>query len=421
MASTDTAAEGRSAAGSGRPQRPSAAPIVVEGVRKRFKIPLDAPSTLKERALHPFRRVAVRDLPALDDLSFEVKAGEFFGIVGSNGSGKSTLLKLLAGIYQPDTGRIEVKGRVSPFIELGVGFNKELAARDNVVINCALLGLGRAEALRRFEQIIEFAELEDFVDLKLKNYSSGMQVRLAFATAIQVDADVILLDEVLAVGDAGFQQKCFEVFRRLRGEGRTVILVTHSLETVERFCDRVMMLENGGLAALGEPERVLSLYRERAGAAIDPGAPPRGEDRFGDGSAEIVAAWFEDAQGRRIEACEQGERLTFVAEAVFVKAMPEPALGFQLHDENDTVVFVTSTFWLHKQRPSFDAGDRVRMRISFENVLGVGRHFAAPAVADRDSTMLADYRIGMASILVTGKRWTAGVVDLPHAVEVEKL
>ena len=168
------------------------------------------------------------------------------------------MLKCLAGIYQPDRGTIAVAGRVSPFIELGVGFNPELTARDNVVVNAALLGMPPAEALARFPEIIRFAELEQFVDLKLKNYSSGMQVRLGFAAAIQADADVYLVDEVLAVGDARFQEKCFDTFRQFKREGRTVIYVTHDLATVERFCDRALLLEGGQVVAIGDPRRTWS-------------------------------------------------------------------------------------------------------------------------------------------------------------------
>src|SRR5215213_9139759 len=187
------------------------AAIEARGLSKTFRIPHDRVDTFKERALHPFRRRRFDERRVLDEIDFEVQAGEFFGIVGRNGSGKSTLLKCMAGIYKADAGTIRVAGRMSPFIELGVGFNPDLTARDNIVINAVMMGLSRREARERFERIIAFAELEDFVDLKLKNYSSGMAVRLGFATAIQVDADILLVDEVLAVGDASFQQKCFEV------------------------------------------------------------------------------------------------------------------------------------------------------------------------------------------------------------------
>ena len=178
-------------------------------------------------------------------MTFEVRQGEFFGIVGRNGSGKSTLLKCLAGIYGIDTGDITLDGRLSPFIELGVGFNPDLTARDNVIINAIMLGLSRRQAHERFDEIIAFAELEEFVDLKLKNYSSGMSVRLGFSVAVQVDADVLLVDEVLAVGDASFQRKCFDEFERMKAAGRTILFVTHDMGAVERFCDRALVLERG--------------------------------------------------------------------------------------------------------------------------------------------------------------------------------
>ena len=219
--------------------------ILVQGVSKRFRIPGERVMTLKERALHPLRRIPWQELTAVDDVSFSVPAGEFFAVVGRNGSGKSTLLKCLAGIYAVDSGQMFVRGRMSTFIELGVGFNMELPARENVIINGTMLGLSPREARRRLDQVLEFAELEQFADLRLKNYSSGMLVRLAFAVMIQVDADVLLIDEVLAVGDAAFQQKCYDEFARLRREGRTMVLVTHDMAAVERFCDRALLLEQG--------------------------------------------------------------------------------------------------------------------------------------------------------------------------------
>src|SRR4051794_5772731 len=214
--------------------------VVVEGVSKRFEIPHEVSHTLKERALHPFRRSQKEILQALDRVSFEVRKGEFFGIVGRNGSGKSTLLKCMAGIYKTDHGQIGIAGRLSTFIELGVGFNPDLAAEDNIVINGVMLGLSPREARRRADAVIDFAGLHEFTDLKLKNYSSGMLVRLAFSVMVQVDADVLLIDEVLAVGDAAFQQKCYDEFNRIRDQGKTVLLVTHAMSAVERFCDRAL-------------------------------------------------------------------------------------------------------------------------------------------------------------------------------------
>jgi len=236
--------------------------VLVENVGKRFRMPAERVHTLKERALHPLRRRNAEDLVALRDVSFQVEQGEFFGIVGRNGSGKSTLLKCLAGIYAVDRGSIAVRGRLSTFIELGVGFNPDLAAADNIVLNGIMLGLSPREARRRVDDVIAFAELEEFADLKLKNYSSGMQVRLAFSVMIQVDADVLLIDEVLAVGDAAFQQKCFDVFNRIREEGRTVVFVTHDMGAVRRFCHRALLIERGDVRMIGEPDAVSDQYIE---------------------------------------------------------------------------------------------------------------------------------------------------------------
>jgi ABC-type polysaccharide/polyol phosphate transport system ATPase subunit len=237
-------------------------PVAVEGVHKRFEIPREQVNTLKERALHPLRRGATDVLHALRGVSFAVAPGEFFGIVGRNGSGKSTLLKCLAGIYRVDSGAIYVNGRMSTFIELGVGFNPDLPARDNALLNATMLGLSPREARRRFDSVIDFAELREFIDLKIKNYSSGMLVRLAFSVMIHVDAEILLIDEVLAVGDAAFQQKCFDEFERIHASGATILFVTHDMGAVQRFCDRALLLEHGRPVELGDPEHVGNRYLE---------------------------------------------------------------------------------------------------------------------------------------------------------------
>lgn len=236
--------------------------IKVEGVGKTFLIPQHKIDSVRGLLFNFGRRGPYEKLEALQDVSFEVRKGEFFGIIGRNGSGKSTLLKLLAGIYPPDRGRITVNGKISPFLELGVGFNPELTARENVYLNGVILGLTRKQIDQRFEAIINFAELERFVDTKLKNFSSGMYVRLAFAVAIQVDADILLMDEVLAVGDANFQAKCIKIFNRYREENKTVVLVTHDLNTVANYCDKVILLEQGQIRDIGKAAEVLNSYNE---------------------------------------------------------------------------------------------------------------------------------------------------------------
>ena len=238
----------------------SACAIEVVGVSKSFLLPHHRKTTVKEHFLHPFQRNTYEHQVALTDVSLAVEHGEFFGILGPNGSGKSTLMKIIAGIYREDAGHVSVDGPLSPFIELGVGFNPELTARDNVRINGTLLGLSRAELKTKFDEIIGFAGLERFVDQKLKNYSSGMQVRLAYSIAIQVPFQILLLDEVLAVGDAEFQEKCFETFHRFRADGRTIVLVTHNLNIVSDFADRALLLEHGRTMAMGDPDEVISAY-----------------------------------------------------------------------------------------------------------------------------------------------------------------
>jgi ABC-2 type transport system ATP-binding protein len=233
------------------------------GLSKTFDIPHEQRTTFKEYFLHPFRRVSFERNQALKDVSVAVDPGEFFGVIGPNGSGKSTFLKVIAGIYRGDSGTIRVSGQVSTFIELGVGFHPELSARDNVRIAGTLLGLTKRDLAAKFDDIVAFAELERFVDQKLKNYSSGMLARLAYSIAIQVPFDILLLDEVLAVGDEDFQQKCFTTFDRFRCEGKTVVYVSHDLATVERFCDRVLLLERGSAKRIGSASEIVDLYRQR--------------------------------------------------------------------------------------------------------------------------------------------------------------
>jgi ABC-2 type transport system ATP-binding protein len=236
--------------------------IEVRDLRKEFRLPHERRDTLREHFLRPFKRVDYERNVALDGVSFDVERGECFGVIGPNGSGKSTLMKLLARIYRQDAGEVVVQGKLSPFIELGVGFDPELTGRDNVSINGTLLGLSKRELQRRFDDIIAFAELERFVDQKLKNYSSGMQVRLAYSIAIQVDFDVLLLDEVLAVGDQAFQEKCFETFERIRSEGKTIVFVSHNLQAIKRVCDRVLLIQHGRATAIGDTEEVVGKYEE---------------------------------------------------------------------------------------------------------------------------------------------------------------
>lgn len=241
-----------------------AAAIVVKNLCKTFRIPTEQSSGIKQVVINYFRGVkGYRDFSPLKDVSFTIEEGDFFGIVGRNGSGKSTLLKLLAGIYEPNRGSIKVNGTLVPFIELGVGFNPELTGRENVFLNGALLGFSHGQMAAMYDDIVEFAELHDFMDERLKNYSSGMQVRLAFSIAIRADGDILLLDEVLAVGDEAFQKKCFAYFDMLRRKKKTVILVTHDMGAVQRFCTKAMFIKEGNVEYIGSPDKVATLYTKQ--------------------------------------------------------------------------------------------------------------------------------------------------------------
>jgi ABC-type polysaccharide/polyol phosphate transport system ATPase subunit len=398
------------------------AAVSVERVSKGFRLPHQRYSTLKERALHPFSARSHDVLQALEDVTVEVRSGEFFGIVGRNGSGKSTLLKCLAGIYGIDAGEIGVRGRLSPFIELGVGFNHDLTARDNVIINAIMLGLSRREARRRFDEIIAFAELEEFVDLKLKNYSSGMSVRLGFSVAIQVDADVLLVDEVLAVGDASFQRKCFDEFDRMKAEGRTILFVTHDMGSVQRFCDRAMLLERGRVVDVGDPDVVATKYGEinfgqtsgdeAAGLAEGAGVRP---------VASILSAWCEDGAGEHAVSLPQGAPCTACVVAEFHEPVSEPFLALIFRNDVRHTIFVATT---EGRGPlgSFERGERATFRFRFDNWLAASRYTLTPriGVAAPGGIVLADQRDDLASLIVEADRWTGGVADLPLEVEVER-
>ncbi|MFZ2916257.1 MAG: ABC transporter ATP-binding protein, partial [Streptococcus suis] len=238
--------------------------LKVESVSKTFKLPTESTQSLRTTLVNYFRGIkGYKEQQVLKDISFEVEKGDFFGIVGRNGSGKSTLLKIISQIYVPEKGKVSVNGTLVPFIELGVGFNPELTGRENIYLNGALLGFTRSEIDAMYDDIVEFAELEEFMDQKLKNYSSGMQVRLAFSIAIKAEGDILVLDEVLAVGDEAFQRKCFEYFASLKKQKKTVILVTHDMASVQRFCTKAMMIDSGEISIIGDPNMVAGKYTLR--------------------------------------------------------------------------------------------------------------------------------------------------------------
>jgi ABC-2 type transport system ATP-binding protein len=396
----------------------AAAPVIIEArdVEKTFRIPHHRVDTLKERALHPFRAGGHRDLRALQGVSFDVHRGEFFGIVGRNGSGKSTLLKILSSIYRADRGRIRMGGRLAPFIELGVGFNPELTSRDNVVLNGVMMGLTRREARRRLDAVLDFAELRRFSDLKLKNYSSGMMVRLAFAVMVEADADIMLVDEVLAVGDASFAQKCMDVFREKRDAGRTLVLVTHDMATVQGFCDRAMLLHDGEMRYLGDPEEAaLRYFRLNFGGAGDDGPAVGGVP---DVNVRLIDAWLENTRGERVENIEQGQPIGLGVVFEARHPLDNPVFGFHFLDADGVTVFGFNKT-LDTEHARLESGQRVRISGRVDNPLVPGRYFVSCWISrNRTQGDLALHVIRPLDFVVFGTRPGPGSVSVREDVDV---
>ena len=393
--------------------------IQVEDLHKSFRIPTHRVDSLKERIVRPFSARDFRELQALAGISFEIEQGEFFGIVGRNGSGKSTLLKLLASIYRADRGTIRMAGRLAPFIELGVGFNVELTARENVVLNGVMMGLTPQQTRNRLDAVIEFAELTEFVDLKLKNYSSGMLVRLAFSLMLEVDADILLIDEVLAVGDAAFQQKCADAFHEMKEAGKTIVLVTHEMSTVEQYCHRAMLISDGRIEHIGDPAEVGRHYLRlnfESETSEPESRPAHGDEE----EVRLLDIWIEDAAGERVTNLEHGDRIRLRAELEAGRDAPGGlGVGFVLVNADgvgvhEFGVLATDSYG----SPQLSAGKRVEVTAEVENLLTPGRYFVDCGVTRAHNTGVALYEPkALAFVVFGGETHSRGVVTLPGEIE----
>lgn len=353
--------------------------IKVSSISKDFVLPHESANSIKSRLIN-FRKRGYEIQHVLKNLTFEVKKGEFLGIVGRNGSGKSTLLKILAGIYTPTSGSIEVNGKLTPFIELGVGFNPELSGRDNVFLNGALLGFTRKEMEGFYDEIVEFAELERFMDQKLKNYSSGMQVRLAFSIAIRANTDILVLDEVLAVGDEAFQRKCFAYFAELKRNNKTVILVTHSMDSVQQFCDRAILIDKGHKMIAGSPLEISQIYRElndESGVTVN-----RNTKQID----KPIGSKYVDA---KVE-CTKNDR-SIVFDILLSPRLPidDPVFAFGLYRDNGEPVYRWASD--EKLHGDFDLKRERKIRIKIDDILPVGEFVASIFIKKKDRTV--DYAV----------------------------
>jgi len=399
------------------PQAGGPVAIEVENLKKAFRIPTHRVDSFKERIVKPFAPREYRELKALDGISFDVRRGEFFGIVGRNGSGKSTLLKILASIYRADAGKIRMAGRLAPFIELGVGFNVELTARENVVLNGVMMGLTPRETRERLDSVIEFAELGEFADLKLKNYSSGMLVRLAFSVMMQADADVLLIDEVLAVGDASFQQKCADAFHEMKSAGKTIVLVTHEMATVEEYCHRAMLVADGKIRQIGDPAET---GREYMKLNFEKGVETGGETASltGADGARLLDCWLEDGAGQRVTTLEQGERIRLRAELEVEREAAGLTVGFVIANADGLGLF---EFGVEVEdadgSATLAAGRRVKVSAEVENPLASGRHFVHCGIQSHRGGEVSLYSHNAADFVIFGGAPSKGIVALEHEVE----
>lgn len=387
--------------------------ISVQHVNKTFKLPLGKANTIKG-ALVGMRKGkgGYEKQQVLRNISFEVKKGEFFGVVGRNGSGKSTLLKLLAGIYTPDSGLIDIKGTLTPFIELGVGFNPELTGRENIFLNGALLGFNRKEMGAMFDEIIDFAELHRFMDQKLKNYSSGMQVRLAFSIAINVNSDILLLDEVLAVGDAAFQKKCFDYFRQLKKNKKTVVFISHDMNAVREYCDRAILLENGKIVTSGNSEKTAEAYTKmfnRLASTTRNGAD--NSSRWGSGVAHV----------REIDISQTSKMVTITTTSTFNKDVENPIFGFTIKSPIGTKIIETNTKWARVKTGNVKSGQTVKVTLALPNIFTNGLNYITTAISDNSGLDFYDWWEDAAAFTVDKDEITTAATLPEHKIGVKVL
>lgn len=382
--------------------------IVVQNLSKKFKIPKIKKENFREHFFSLFEKNEYFYLNVLKNLSFEVKEGEFFGIIGRNGSGKSTLLKILAGIYYADVGDVLIKGKITPFLELGVGFNGELSAMENVFLNASVLGMSEKSIRKKYSEIVEFAELKPFMSQKLKNFSSGMQVRLAFSIAIQSDADIYFMDEVLAVGDIDFQAKCFEKFKELKSIGKTIVFVSHDLSGMRKFADRVLYLEEGKIKSLGSPDDVLEEYVSDHSFFVKKNS----DEKFPTNSVEFLS--FDLSLKNQILKCSSDKTFSLSITCESKINYANPVLGFIIHNQEGIEVFATNSNISSNTVSPLKVGKNV-YTINFKNLnLLSGQYFLTIAISDKHCFKDFAWRDKAVSFVVKNQFSGFGVCNIEH-------
>jgi ABC-2 type transport system ATP-binding protein len=395
--------------------------LCVKDVSKVFHLPHEKSNSIKSSVMGLFRKKDSEfDIQhALSDISFDIKKGEFFGILGRNGSGKSTMLKILAEIYKPTKGTIQTTGKLVPFIELGVGFNPELTGRENVYLNGALLGFSSKEMKARYDDIVKFAELEDFMDQKLKNYSSGMQVRLAFSLATRSEADILLIDEVLAVGDADFQRKCYEYFQSLKKQKKTVVFVSHDMSAVKEFCDRAILIESSKIIAEGPADEIANQYSRLFidnDTDGDDGEFMQSSTRWGDGRMKFTSVNVEGSK----TLTDKSPSLIFYSEFIANRDIHTIVTGSSITNSAGDEFCGTNTEHQRIKIDDIKKGQKIRVRWEYPNIFTDGSYVINVSLHGSNSEAMADWWEGAAAFKVRREEKSPFVVTPNIKLVIER-
>jgi ABC-2 type transport system ATP-binding protein len=387
------------------------APIIrVVDVSKRFNLHHD--KSLKERLVN-VRAGDVEDFWALRNVAFDLDESHTLGLIGANGSGKSTLLKLIAGVLTPTQGYVERRGRMAALLELGAGFHPDLTGRENIYMNASILGLTRKQTDHYFDDIVEFSGIEKFIDNQVKFYSSGMYVRLAFAVAVHVDPELLLIDEVLAVGDEPFQRKCMKRIKQFQRDGRTIVLVTHGIDVVRQLCDRVIMLDKGEVVVDGKPQEATRAFRERFAVQVE-----AQDDVRGTRQVTIAEMRVTDGHGAEKQRFESGEQLGFEVVLDAPEPIDDPVVGVAIYNHLDNLVYGTNTAM--RDVPLGCVQGRRRVRFHFGAIPMVeGQYFVTVAVHSRDEQVQYHWLERQISFKVFSLSADSGVLHLDPMIEID--
>ena len=394
--------------------------IIFDHVSKKFSRTYVSDS-LRDALVKPFKLLFGRDGQALDkgnkkfyalkNVTFDVRPGEALGIIGPNGSGKSTTLKLLSRILRPDAGQIMVNGRIGALIELGAGFNPDLTGRENVFLNAAILGMSRYEIQKKYDEIVDFAELYEFMDTPVKWYSSGMFARLGFSVAVHIDPEVLLVDEVLSVGDLGFQRKCFDKMQAFKSKGTTIVFVSHNLQAVSSLCDTILLLRKGSVDCVGQADEVISSYI----GSID----SYGHENSDDSAIIVEGATLKDENGTERHSYESGDVVLFDCRLSVTKEFKDIYIGVLIHTQRETLAFATNSMRLSGKAFSVSPGQRVSFTTRLTLNLGSGGYEVRVSVLDRKTNKDILYHLFSNIVIKDNPKYGGMVFMDPQLVNFE--